>query len=129
MKIGSFMKDPKNIIHGKIHGLGVGAIPVMFEPQTSRDGKSYFRIIAEPVRDAYEVGVAFPKEKDGMDYHSVSLDSPLFPNPIHAALFPDKETEGCFNLVWNRLENETPKPAPEKTYEQHRRAIMSGASF
>ena len=88
-------------MHGKIFGLGLGVTPVMFEPQTSKDGKSYFRLIADPAKEAYEIGVAFPKDKDGMIYHSVSIDSPALPAPIYAALFHDKEN-GTLNLVWNR---------------------------
>jgi uncharacterized protein (DUF736 family) len=101
VKIGSFIQDKKGIIHGKMYGYGLGVISVLFEPQTSKDGKSYFRLIADPAKDAYEIGAAFPREKDGMNYHSVSIDSPVLPAPINAALFPDKET-GTLNLVWNR---------------------------
>jgi len=40
-----------------------------------------------------------------MIYHSVSIDSPVLPAPISAALFPDKESN-TFNLVWNRQDGE-----------------------
>ncbi len=101
MKIGTFIQDRNGIMHGKIHGLGFGVISVMFEAQTSREGKPYFRIIADPARNAYEVGAAFEKQKDGMTYHSVCLESPAFMQPLNAALFPDRDT-GNFNLVWDR---------------------------
>ncbi|MGE3622344.1 MAG: DUF736 domain-containing protein [Bdellovibrionales bacterium] len=101
IKIGAFTADKQGVLQGKIYGLGLGVTPVLFEPQTSKDGKSYFRLIADPTKTGYEVGAAFPREKDGMVYHSVSIDSPVLPAPINAALFPDRESGG-FNLVWNR---------------------------
>ena len=105
IKIGTFEQDQKGVMQGRIFGLGMGATPVMFEPQTSKDGKQYFRLIADPAKDAYEIGVAFPKDKDGMIYHSVSIESPALPTPINAALFQDKES-GLLNLVWSRPDNE-----------------------
>jgi len=101
IKIGTFTADKKGVMHGRIYGLGLGVTPVMFEPQTSKDGKSYFRLIADPAKEAYEIGAAFPKDKDDMAYHSVSIESPVLPAPINAALFLDKES-GAYNLVWNR---------------------------
>ena len=105
IKIGTFSADKKGVMHGKIFGLGLGVTPVIFEPQTSQGGKSYFRLIADPAKEAYEIGAAFPRDKDGLVYHSVSIDSPVLPAPISAALFPDKDN-GTFNLVWNRQDGE-----------------------
>jgi uncharacterized protein (DUF736 family) len=113
VKIGTFAADKKGVMHGKIYGLGLGVTPVMFEPQTSRDGNKYFRLIADPAKEAYEIGAAFPRDKDGMAYHSVSIDSPVLPAPINAALFPDRENGG-FNLVWNR-QDESREPKAEAT--------------
>src|SRR5271170_4793585 len=104
VKIGTFVTDKKGVMHGKIYGLGLGVTPVMFEPQTSKDGKQYFRLIADPAKEAYEIGAAFPRDKDGMLYHSVSIESPVLPTPINAALFQDKES-GNYNLVWNRQDD------------------------
>ncbi|MDX2028241.1 MAG: DUF736 domain-containing protein [Alphaproteobacteria bacterium] len=104
VKIGTFVADKKGVMHGRIYGLGLGVTPVMFEPQTSKDGKSYFRLVANHADESYEIGAAFPKTKDGMTYHSVSIESPVLPAPINAALFLDKES-GAFNLVWNRQDN------------------------
>src|SRR5580704_19618808 len=101
VKIGVFEADKKGIMHGKIYGLGLGVTPVLFESQTSKDGKSYFRLIADPAKEAYEIGAAFPRDKDGMAYHSISIESPVLHAPINAALFQDKES-GAYNLVWNR---------------------------
>lgn len=115
VKIGSFAMDKDGYLQGRIFGLGMGITPVMFEPQTSRDGKRYYRLIADPVMEGYEIGAAFPRDKDGMLWHTVSIDSPLFPAPINAALFPDREGGG-YNLVWNRQDGNdlkaeaTPQP-------------------
>jgi len=113
VKIGTFAANKDGLLTGKIFGLGLGVTPVMFEPQTSKEGKRYFRLIADPAKAGYEIGAAFPKEKDGMSYHSVSIDSPVLPAPINAALFTDKET-GNFNLVWSRQE-EGKEPKAEAT--------------
>lgn len=104
IKIGTFMPDKKGLLHGRIFGFGLGVTPVTFDPQTSKDGKAYFRLIADAGKDGYEIGAAFPKDKDGMAYHSVSIESPTLPAPINAALFQDKESN-TFNLVWNRQDD------------------------
>lgn len=105
IKIGNFMADSNGFMFGKIYGLGLGVTPVKFEPQTSQGGKNYFRLIADPAKEAYEIGVAFPKDKDGMVWHSVSIESPALPAPINAALFQDRET-GAYNLIWSRQEDD-----------------------
>ena len=110
MKIGTFVQSPEGSLLGRIHGLGMVTTAVNFEPQTSRDGKSYYRLIADPAKDVYEIGVAFPKEKDGRTYYSVSIDSPMFPNPVSAALFPDKGNRGVYSLIWNRPEAQGIQP-------------------
>jgi uncharacterized protein (DUF736 family) len=111
VKLGEFMMDEKGILHGVICGLGIGSTDVISEEATSHDGRPYLKLIADPLRTSYEVGAAFPKMKDGMEYYSAHLESPLFAAPLSAALFPSRGNEGIFNLVWNRPE--TPKPAVE----------------
>jgi uncharacterized protein (DUF736 family) len=113
IKIGVFATDKQGNLQGKIFGLGLGVTPVLFEPQTSKDGKNYFRLIAEPSKLGYEIGAAFPREKDGMVYHSVTIDSPILPAPINAALFIDREN-GNLNLVWNR-QDDVKEPKAEAT--------------
>src|ERR1700679_1158376 len=103
MRIGALTQDKDGNITGKIQLLGIGVLPVTLEKQTSKkDGKPYFRIIADPNGDAYEIGAAFERNKDGMVYHSVSIDSPVFSVPLNAALFADREHDGVFNIVWDR---------------------------
>ncbi|MEJ0062761.1 MAG: DUF736 domain-containing protein [Alphaproteobacteria bacterium] len=105
IKIGSFGEDGDGFLHGRIYGLGLGVVPVLFEPQTSKGGKSYYRLVADPDQNPHEIGAAFPRDKDGMTYYSVSIDSPALPAPINAALFKDREN-GAYNLVWSRQEEE-----------------------
>jgi uncharacterized protein (DUF736 family) len=108
VNLGLFVQDETGTLHGKFNGLGVGSTSIISEPATSLQGKPYLKLIADPLGAAYEVGAAFPKEKDGMNYYSAVLDSPIFHAPLNVALFPDEEVPNIFNLVWNRPE--VPKP-------------------
>lgn len=110
MKIGTFVQNNDGSLLGRIHGLGFVTVAVAGEPQSSRGGKDYFRLIADPAKDVYEIGFAFAKQKDGKTYYSVSIDSPMFPQPVNAALFQDKGNPGVFNLIWNRPEGQEAKP-------------------
>jgi uncharacterized protein (DUF736 family) len=101
MRIGSFTQDPQGNIIGQISGLGIGIIPVELQSQVSRNGNPFFKIIAEQNGEPYEVGAAFPKQKDGRTYYSVNMDSPVFAVPVNAAMFYDQKT-GTYNLVWDR---------------------------
>ena len=103
VKIGSFTPNQQGILQGHVFGLGLGSTPVAFVPQTSQSGNGYYRLIADPEGAAYEIGVAFPKEKNGSLYHSINIDSPVLPAPINAALFSDRKT-GEYNLFWSRPE-------------------------
>ena len=111
LNLGIFVQDETGTLHGRFSGLGLGSISIISEKVTSLEGKPYLRLIADPLGAAYEVGVAFPKEKDGMKYYSALLDSPIFQAPLNVALFPDKEVPNLFQLVWNRPG--CPKPRPE----------------
>ncbi|MDP9127248.1 MAG: DUF736 family protein [Pseudomonadota bacterium] len=111
MKIGSFLEGEKGALEGHVYGLGIGTLAVRFEPQVSKDGKDYFRLIADPQHGAYEIGAAFPKEKGGICYLSVNLESPVLASPIHAALFADKD-RSIHNLVWSRIDRDMPKEEP-----------------
>jgi|GEM_PF-1093249 uncharacterized protein (DUF736 family) len=105
MKIGTLIQDHHGFVTGEIRVLGVGVVPIALAREISRkDGKPYFKIIADPDGIPYEIGAAFSKQKDGMIYHSVSIDSPVFPAPVNGALFEDMDHEGRFNLVWDRPE-------------------------
>lgn len=108
IKIGTFTSNQQGILEGYIYGLGLGSTPVVFAPQTSQSGNSYYRLMADPKGSAYEIGVAFPKEKNGQIYHSISIDSPVLQKPINATLFTDRNT-GEHNLFWSRFEDDAPK--------------------
>ena len=49
-----------------------------------------------------ELGAAWPAKggENGLEYLSVKLDDPSFPEPIYAALFDDDD--GGAQLAWNR---------------------------
>jgi uncharacterized protein (DUF736 family) len=113
INLGLFVQDELGTLHGRFSGLGVGSTSIISEPATSLTGQPYLKLIADPLGAAYEVGVAFPKEKAGMKYYSVVLDSPIFQAPLNVALFPDKEAPDIFNLVWSR--QAIPKPTSEGT--------------
>ncbi len=116
VKLGKLFKDEMGALHGRLTILGLGSTNIISEQAKTFDGAPYLKLIADPLGDAYEIGAAFPKKKDGMDYYSVNLDSPILPAPINAALFPDKNNPDTFNLIWTRPE---PKavPAPSATGE------------
>jgi uncharacterized protein (DUF736 family) len=127
LKLGSFVQDESGSLHGTISGLGVGTVRVVTQEALSQDGRRYLKLIADPLLSAYEVGAAFPKEKEGMSYYSVQIDSPVLSAPINAALFPDKENEIAFNLVWNRPE--VAKLAAEATANAGQTAQTQGPRY
>jgi uncharacterized protein (DUF736 family) len=102
VNLGVFVQDETGTLHGRFSALGAGSTSIISETATSVEGKPYLKLIADPLGAAYEVGVAFPKEKNGMNYYSAVLDSPIFEAPLNVALFPDKEVPNLFQLVWNR---------------------------
>ena len=108
LKIGSFQASETGDIYGTVHGLGMGATPVVFATQFGKDGRIYYRLIAETETAAFEIGVAFPKDKNGLLWYAVTIDSPMFPAPISAALFGDRDKKN-YNLVWSREDQSSPK--------------------
>lgn len=131
IKLGKFIQDELGVLYGTINGLGVGSVNVASQQATDREGHSYLKLIADPLGEAYEVGAAFPKEKDGMSYYSVSLDSPLLQAPLNAALFHNNESETSYDLVWSRPE--IPKASLENqlgnNLPQQRRMMGAMASL
>ncbi|MDR3560901.1 MAG: DUF736 family protein [Negativicutes bacterium] len=115
IKLGRFSKGSMSPLEGSIGGLGMGTIEVMAMAATSADGKPYLKLIGDPEGAAFEIGAAFPKIKDGLEYYSVNLESPMLAAPINAALFPDKNDSHFYNLVWNRLDGATPAAAAKAT--------------
>jgi len=110
MKVGSFYKEENGILYGKIQALGLGNVDAAFEERTSKKGELFFKIIADPAGSPFEIGSAWPKEKDGLRYFSVSLDTVFTTKPINAALFPDQNNSNTFNLVWSKPSGIEAKP-------------------
>lgn len=129
VKLGKFFQDEHGALHGTISGLGIGSTTVISQQATDREGHSYLKLIADPLGAAYEVGAAFPKEKDGMSYYSVNLESPLLPAPLNAALFHDNENVTILNLVWSRPDIQRGAEAQFHTSPpQQRRMMGAGAT-
>jgi len=126
IKLGRFIQDEAGILHGNIGALGLGLTKIISEAATSLDGKPYFKLMANPFGESYEIGAAFPKEKDGMKYFSVNFDTPILAEPMNAALFPDKNEPNGFNLVWNRPDQ--PKASVEANPAQMQSRRYVGAS-
>jgi len=128
LTLGNFISGNDGAFHGSINALGMGSTSVMTQDTKDREGKRYLRFIADPLGAAYEIGVGFPKEKDGKTYYSVTIDSPFLPAPIKAALFQDFVNETVFNLVWNRAD--IPKVEVKHIVEQqpHRRHASPSAT-
>jgi uncharacterized protein (DUF736 family) len=102
LTLGRFFKNSYAELNGNINGLGMKSTSITFMPATSREGKPYSKLIADPLGEAYEIGFAFEKQKQDMVFYSVILESPVFNAPIHAVMFPDRARENFFNLVWER---------------------------
>ncbi|MFY9288464.1 MAG: DUF736 family protein [Alphaproteobacteria bacterium] len=128
IKLGRFMIDNTGTLHGRINGLGIGSVNVISEAVKSASGKEYIKLIADPMGEAYEVGAAFLKEKDGLVYYSVSLESPVFLTPLSAALFPDKDEENILNLVWSRAESKGLSADAAAEAQNPRRFVGAGAA-
>jgi uncharacterized protein (DUF736 family) len=64
-----------------------------------------YRVI---VNDA-ELGAVWEKtaRATGQVYHSMMLDSPELPTPLHLAMFPTKDRPGFYDLTWNRQKPQT----------------------
>ena len=126
--LGKFWNGEDGSPHGTIGALGLNSTYIIGQRAQNKEGQPYFKLIGDPLGAAYEVGVAFPKEKDGMSYYSVVLESPLLPMPINAALFQDANEVNSFNLVWNRPENFRPALDNNPTAVHHRRYVSPTAA-
>jgi uncharacterized protein (DUF736 family) len=126
-KLGSFAVDSSGALNGRILGLGLGSTSIVSQEALSQDGRRYLKLIADPLHMGCEIGAAFPKQKEGKHYYSVHIDLPILPVPINAALFPDDDNKGHFNLVWNRRDE--PKPAAEATVTATSTSQAQGKRF
>jgi len=103
LNLGQFFQADGEL-HGTLSALAMATISVISKTMVDREGKTYLKLIGDPLGAAFEIGVAFPKDKDGKPYYSVTLESPVFPSPIRAALFPDRNNQTIHNLIWTRPE-------------------------
>ncbi|OIS94186.1 DUF736 domain-containing protein [Brucella cytisi] len=100
--IGSFSTNG-NLISGAVRTLTVSMKARLLPIERTSRGAPDFRVMAGMA----EVGAAWSSiSNDGEHYISVKLDDPSFNAPINAALWPS-ETEGDYDLVWNRTKRDT----------------------
>jgi len=121
LRLGTFGKDETGALYGTVGGLGLGSTRVISLNDESADGRPFLRLIGDPLGAAYEIGAAFPREKDGMNYYSVILDSPLLREPMNLALFPDRDANGSYNLIWSRPEAVTVDACAQAKFGQCQR--------
>ena len=114
MRIGRFYRSQNGGMSGRIQGLGLTGTTVSVKKETSKEGKEYFRVVADPMGDPYDVGVMFEKQKDNKVFYSVILDTPMLPAPIYATLRPDERLPGQFHLFWDRAEMQKAIAEPQK---------------
>lgn len=104
MIIGKFQQD-NGVYTGTFQTLTGSKLAIRIAP-TDLKGINYLATL--PGSDV-ELGVAWDavgKEK-GTKYISLKLDLPLLPAPAYCSLF--KQSDGSYNLVWNR-----PDPSKKK---------------
>jgi uncharacterized protein (DUF736 family) len=104
MIIGKFQQD-SGVYTGTFQTLTGSKLAIRIAP-TDLKGINY--LVTLPGSDV-ELGVAWDavgKEK-GTKYISLKLDSPFLPSPAYCSLF--KQSDGSYNLVWNR-----PDPSKKK---------------
>jgi uncharacterized protein (DUF736 family) len=106
MIIGTFKYDPEaDIYDGHLRTLAM-CVGLSVRPNADVSGtEPAYRIIADG--SAAEVGAAWVrKQANGRKFLSVSIDDPVLPYPIYAALFMNEE--GLVGtLVWNRPKSGT----------------------
>jgi uncharacterized protein (DUF736 family) len=100
MIIGKFWNSEDGRITGEVQALGIGQVDLTFQP--NEKGADYTVVFTET---GTEVGVAWKKtskKNGGKSYISVRLDSPVLAAPFNAAMFPGRDHEGSFVLIWDR---------------------------
>ena len=114
MNIGKFQHD-NGVYTGKVQTLAGGPVELRIAP-TDQKGVDYRVTVSG---SDVELGAAWNKvsKEKGTKYISVKLDSPFTAQPAWCSLF--RQSDGSFNLVWNRPdptkkkkgEPDTPEPA------------------
>jgi uncharacterized protein (DUF736 family) len=111
LTIGAFGKNNKNALEGRLCGLGIGTLPILFNPNAGKkDNQPDYTLIANPgSEDAYPIGKAW-EPREGREHYYVKIESPFLTTPvIKASLFPIKNQPGQFTLVWYSPDDDAPK--------------------
>jgi uncharacterized protein (DUF736 family) len=112
MNIGKF-QHTNGVYTGRIETC-TASLPVRIAP-TDLTGIDYLVTVSG---SEVELGVAWNKvgKEKGTKYISVKLDSPFTPQPAWCSLF--KQSDGSYNLVWNRLDPSKRKKGESDAPEQ-----------
>ena len=107
MNIGKFQNED-GVYTGIVHTFNGGRLAVRIAP-TDLKGIDYIATLKD---SELELGVAWNRvgEEKGTRYVSVKFDSPFLPAPAYCSLF--RQSDGSYNLVWNR-------PDPKKAKKNH----------
>jgi uncharacterized protein (DUF736 family) len=99
MIIGKFQTKEDGRIVGELQALLFGRVNLTFKPNDK--GADYTVTFTET---GTEAGAAWTKtSKDaGKQYISVRFDSPVLSKPFNAAMFPGRDQDGTYVLVWDR---------------------------
>jgi uncharacterized protein (DUF736 family) len=113
MLIGTFQQE-NGIYAGNVQALTGASLAVRIAP-TDLTGIDYIVTLAGTET---ELGAAWNKvgKEKGTKYVSVKLDSPFLPAPAWCSLF--KQSNGSYNLVWNRPDPTKKKKAEPGAAEQ-----------
>ena len=120
LTIGAFTKDETGTIEGKLCGLGIGTIPVVFERNANKkDNQPDFYLIADPYGDsAYPIGKAW-EPSQGKEHRYVKIESPFLTTPvIKASLFANKNNDGQLYLIWYSPDDKQLKADTKPEVEQ-----------
>ncbi len=101
MIIGKFQTKEDGRIVGALQALLFGRVNLTFQPNDK--GADYAVIFTET---GTEAGAAWKKtgKEGGKPFISVRLDSPVLSKPFNAAMFPGRDQDGTYVLVWDRPE-------------------------
>jgi uncharacterized protein (DUF736 family) len=101
MIIGKFQTKEDGRIVGELQALLFGRVNLTFQPNDK--GADYTVIFTET---GTEAGAAWKKTstKSGKPFVSVRLDSPVLSKAFNAAMFPGRDQDGTYVLVWDRPE-------------------------
>jgi uncharacterized protein (DUF736 family) len=113
MNIGKFQHQD-GAYTGKVQTFAGGIVEMRIAP-TDQKGVDYRVMVAG---GDIELGAAWNKvsKEKGTKYVSVKLDSPFTPQPAWCSLF--KQSDGSYNLVWNRPDPTKRKKGEPEMVEQ-----------